>query len=60
MPVVACRGGFFFGIEVHGAGFQQVGNEINRFFVTVRATPVVFNENMAPGTVAEFDKLASK
>ncbi len=34
--------------------------EVNRFFVTVRAVPVVFNENMAPGTVAEFNKLASK
>ena len=34
--------------------------ENNRFFVTVRAVPVVFNEDMAPGTVAEFDKLANK
>ena len=34
--------------------------ENNRFFVTVRAVPVVFNEDMAPGTVAEFNKLANK
>ena len=34
--------------------------EVNRFFVTLRAVPVVYNENMAPGTVAEFDKIAEK
>ncbi len=41
-------------------GTTTTNTEINRFFVTVRAVPVVFNENMAPGTAAEFDKLASK
>ena len=41
-------------------GTTTTNTEVNRFFVTVRAVPVVFNENMAPGTVAEFDKLASK
>ena len=41
-------------------GTTTTNTEINRFFVTVRAVPVVFNENMEPGTVAEFDKLASK
>ena len=41
-------------------GTTTANTEVNRFFVTVRAVPVVFNENMEPGTVAEFDKLASK
>ena len=41
-------------------GTTTVNTEINRFFITVRAIPVVFNENMEPGTVAEFNKLASK
>jgi len=41
-------------------GTTTTNTEINRFFVTVRAVPVVFNENMEPGTVAEFDKLVSK
>ena len=41
-------------------GTTTSNTEVTRFFVTVRAVPVVFNENMAPGTVAEFDKLASK
>ena len=41
-------------------GTTTTNTEVNRFFVTVRAVPVVFNENMEPGTVAEFDKLASK
>ena len=41
-------------------GTTTTNTEVNRFFVTVRAVPVVFNENMTPGTVAEFDKLASK
>jgi len=41
-------------------GTTTTHTEVNRFFVTVRAVPVVFNENMTPGTVAEFDKLASK
>ncbi len=41
-------------------GTTANNTEINRFFVTVRAVPVVYNENMAPGTVAEFDKLANK
>lgn len=41
-------------------GTTTTNTEVNRFFVTVRAVPVVFNENMAPGTVAEFDKLAGK
>ena len=40
-------------------GTTTSNKEINRFFVTVRAVPVVFNENMAPGTVAEFDKLTN-
>ena len=41
-------------------GTTTTNTEVNRFFVTVRAVPVVFNENMTPGTVAEFDNLASK
>ena len=41
-------------------GTTTTNTEVNRFFVTVRAVPVVFNENMTPGTVAEFDKLANK
>ena len=41
-------------------GTTTTNTETNRFFVTVRAVPVVFNENMAPGTIAEFDKLANK
>ena len=41
-------------------GTTTTNTEINRFFVTVRAIPVVFNENMEPGTVAEFKKIASK
>ncbi|MBR7155218.1 MAG: hypothetical protein IKD22_00125 [Lentisphaeria bacterium] len=41
-------------------GTTTTNSEVNRFFVTVRAVPVVFNENITPGTVAEFDKLASK
>ena len=41
-------------------GTTTPNTETNRFFVTVRAVPVVFNENMAPGTIAEFDKLANK
>ena len=40
-------------------GTTTSNKEINRFFITVRAVPVVFNENMAPGTVAEFDKLTN-
>ena len=41
-------------------GTTTTTEEVNRFFVTCRAVPVVFNENMTPGTVAEFDKLTSK
>ena len=41
-------------------GTTTTNTETNRFFVTVRAVPVVFNENMTPGTIAEFDKLANK
>jgi type II secretory pathway component GspD/PulD (secretin) len=41
-------------------GTTTGNTETNRFFVTVRAVPVVFNENMSPGTVSEFDKLAGK
>ena len=41
-------------------GTTTRNSEVNRFFVTLRAVPVVYNENMAPGTVAEFDKLAGK
>ena len=41
-------------------GTTTGNTETNRFFVTVRAVPVVFNENMTPGTVAEFDKIAGK
>ena len=41
-------------------GTTTTNTEVNRFFVTVRAVPVVFNENMESGTVAEFDKLAGK
>ena len=38
-------------------GTTVSNTEVNRFFVTVKAVPVVFNENMVPGTVAEFNKL---
>lgn len=31
-----------------------------RCIVTVRAVPVVYNKNMAPGTVAEFDEVTKK
>ena len=41
-------------------GTTTTNTEINRFFVTVRAVPVVFNENIPPGTVAEFKKIAYK
>ena len=41
-------------------GTTTTNTETNRFFVTVRAVPVVFNENMESGMVAEFDKLANK
>ena len=41
-------------------GTTTSNTEVTRYFVTVRAVPVVFNENMAPGTVAEFDKIAKK
>ena len=41
-------------------GTTTRNREVNRFFVTLRAVPVVYNENMAPGTVAEFDKIAEK
>ena len=41
-------------------GTTTSNTEVNRFIVTVRAVPVVFNENMKPGTLAEFDKLAGK
>lgn len=34
--------------------------ETIRCIVTVRAVPVVYNENMAPGTVAEFDEVTKK
>ena len=34
--------------------------ETIRCIVTVRAVPVVYNENMAPGAVAEFDEITKK
>lgn len=41
-------------------GTTTTNTEVNRFFVTVRAIPVQYHENMIPGTAAEFDKLACK
>ncbi len=41
-------------------GTTTNNTEITRCIVTVRAVPVVYNENLAPGAVAEFDKLCSK
>ena len=34
--------------------------ELTRCIVTARAVPVVYNENMEPGTVAEFEKVCKK
>ncbi|MBE6363896.1 MAG: hypothetical protein E7054_09625 [Lentisphaerae bacterium] len=41
-------------------GTTTSNTEITRFFVTVRATPVVYNSNMDPGVVAEFDQVTKK
>lgn len=41
-------------------GTTTSNTEVNRFVVTVRAVPVVFNENMASGTVAEFKNISGK
>ncbi len=41
-------------------GTTTNNTEVTRCIVTVRAVPVVYNETLAPGAVAEFDKLCSK
>ena len=41
-------------------GTTTSNTEITRFFVTVRATPVIYNNNMDPGVVAEFDRVTKK
>jgi type II secretory pathway component GspD/PulD (secretin) len=41
-------------------GTTTSNTEITRFFVTVRATPVIYNSSMDPGAVAEFDKVTKK
>lgn len=41
-------------------GTTTKNKETIRCFVVARSVPVVYNENMAPGTVAEFDKISKK
>lgn len=41
-------------------GTTTSNTEVTRVFVTVRATPVVCNTDMKPGTVAEFDQITRK
>lgn len=41
-------------------GTTTENSEVTRCIVTARVVPVVFNENMKPGTVAEFDKVCKK
>ena len=41
-------------------GTTTSNTEVTRVFVSVRATPVVYNENMEPGMTAEFDQLTKK
>ena len=41
-------------------GTTTKNQETIRCIVTARSVPVVYNENMAPGTVAEFDKISKK
>lgn len=41
-------------------GTTTKNSEVTRCIVTARAVPVVYNENMQPGTVAEFDQICKK
>ena len=41
-------------------GTTTNNTEVTRCIVTARAVPVVYNENLAPGTVAEFDQICKK
>lgn len=41
-------------------GTTTTNTEVTRCIVTVRAVPVVFNENLNPGVVTEFDSLSKK
>ena len=41
-------------------GTTTENSEVTRCIVTARAVPVVYNENMQPGTVAEFDQICKK
>ena len=41
-------------------GTTTENSELTRCIVTARAIPVVYNENMDPGTVAEFDEICKK
>ena len=41
-------------------GTTTENTEVTRIIVTARAVPVVYNENIAPGTLAEFDKVSKK
>lgn len=41
-------------------GTTTENTEVTRCIVTARAVPVVYNENIAPGTTAEFDEICKK
>ena len=41
-------------------GTTTENNEVTRCIVTARVVPVHFNENIKPGTVAQFDKVCKK
>ncbi len=41
-------------------GTTTENTEVTRCIVTARAVPVVYNENMEPGTAAEFDSICKK
>ena len=41
-------------------GTTTNNTEVTRCIVTARAVPVVYNENLEPGTVAEFDQICKK
>ena len=41
-------------------GTTTENTEVTRMIVTARAVPVVYNENMDPGVIAEFDEICKK
>ena len=41
-------------------GTTTENTEVTRYIITARAIPAVYNENVAPGAVAEFDKVSNK